>query len=76
MLQAFRRPSQHTLSPQKKLVFLKVEQRQRQLELVLPRDTRDRIKLTDRELKLALSRQAVILPEIIEEGRAATKSPH
>jgi hypothetical protein len=55
---------------------LKVEQRQRQLELVLPRDTRDRIKLTDRELKLALSRQAVILPEIIEEGRAATKSPH
>jgi hypothetical protein len=60
----------------KNLEFLKVEQRQRQLELVLPRDTRDRIKLTDRELKLALSRQAVILPEIIEEGRAASKSPH
>jgi hypothetical protein len=43
---------------------LKVEQRQRQLELVLPRDTRDKIKLTDRELKLALSRQAIILPEM------------
>jgi hypothetical protein len=54
------------LSTLKNLVFLKVEQRQRQLELVLPRDTRDRIKLTDRELKLALSRQAIILPEMAQ----------